>query len=382
MLYRELGATGLKLSILGFGCMRLPVKNHDNGQVDMDLDIPLIRAAIDNGINYLDTGYPYHDGQSELAISKAVKDGYREKVFIADKLPIWMVENRKDMDHYFDEQLSRLDIDFFIDFYLLHTVKENYWDNLISNGVLEFLDDALADGRIRHTGFSYHGELELFFDVIDSYNWDMCQVQYNIVDQNYQAGREGIRYAAANDVGVVVMEPLRGGSLVRNVPEEIQEIWDESTVKRDPAEWALRFVWDLDDVDVVLSGMNTMEELKQNLNTADHGYPNSLNSEDKEIIREVRSVYRQRKQYNCTQCGYCTPCPEGVDIPANLLQLNNAYMFQDKDNAKMNYYMTVKEENRAFNCIECGECEKICPQMVPIKEALKDVCKKFDQKPQ
>lgn len=378
MLYRELGVTGLKLSILGFGCMRLPVINGDNGKVDMDLAVPLIRTAIDNGINYLDTGYPYHGGQSELAISKAVKDGYREKVFIADKLPIWMVENRKDMDHYLDEQLSRLDIDC-IDFYLLHTVKENYWENLISNGVLEFLDDAIADGKIKHTGFSYHGELELFFDVIDSYNWDMCQVQYNIVDQNYQAGREGIRYAAANGVGVVVMEPLRGGSLTRNVPEEVQEIWDESTVKRDPAEWALRFVWDLDDVDVVLSGMNNLDELKQNLNTADYGYPNSLNSEDKEIIREVKSVYSQRKQYNCTQCGYCIPCPEGVDIPANLLQLNNAYMFQDNDNAKMNYYMTVKEEKRAFNCTGCGECEKICPQMVPIQEALRDVCKKFDQ---
>jgi len=378
MLYRELGVTGVKLSILGFGCMRLPVKNGDNGQVDMDLAVPLIRTAIDNGINYLDTGYPYHGGQSELAISKAVKDGYREKVFIADKMPIWMVENRKNMDHYLDEQLSRLDIDC-IDFYLLHSVKENYWENLISNGVLEFLDDALADGKIKHTGFSYHGELELFFDVIDSYKWDMCQVQYNIVDQNYQAGREGIRYAAANDVGVVVMEPLRGGSLTRNVPEEIQEIWDESTVKRTPAEWALRFVWDLDDVDVVLSGMNTMEELKQNLNTADHGYPNSLNSEDKEIIREVKSVYNHRKQYNCTQCGYCIPCPEGVDIPANLLQLNNGYMFQDMDNAKINYYMSIKEENRAFNCTECGECEKICPQMVPIQEALRKVCKKFDQ---
>jgi uncharacterized protein len=378
MLYRELGVTGVKLSILGFGCMRLPVKNGDNGQVDMDLAVPLIRTAIDNGINYLDTGYPYHGGQSELAVSKAIKDGYRDKVFIADKLPIWMVENRKDMDHYLDEQLSRLDIDC-IDFYLLHTVKENYWENLISNGVLEFLDDAIADGKIKHTGFSYHGELELFFDVIDSYNWDMCQVQYNIVDQNYQAGREGIRYAAANDVGVVVMEPLRGGSLTRNVPEEVQEIWDESTLKRDPAEWALRFVWDLDDVDVVLSGMNTIEELKQNIKTANHGYSNSLNSEDKEIIREVKSVYNQRKQYNCTQCGYCIPCPEGVDIPANLLYLNNAYMFQDNDNAKMNYYMAVKEENRAFNCTECGECEKICPQMVPIQLAMKEVCKKFDQ---
>lgn len=378
MLYRELGVTGKKISVLGLGCMRLPVVDGNYSSVDMNCAVPLIRKAIDNGINYLDTAYPYHNGQSEMAISEAIKDGYREKVFIADKLPSWMVNNREDMDKYLNEQLNRLKIDS-IDFYLLHSVKENYWDNLISNGVLEFLDDAIDDGRINYAGFSYHGEIELFFDVIDSYNWDMCQVQYNIVDQNYQAGREGIRYANTNDVGVVVMEPLRGGTLVRNVPQEIQDIWDESHVKRDPVEWALKFAWDLDDVDVVLSGMNNNHDLNQNLKIADSGYPNSLNSEEKDIIREVKAVYKQRKEVNCTQCGYCMPCPSGVDIPANLQQLNNAYMFQDTENARMNYYMGIKEEERALNCTECGECEKLCPQMVPIQNALKDVCKKFEE---
>jgi len=378
MLYRELGVTGENISVLGLGCMRLPVVDGNYGAVDMNCAVPLIRRAIDNGINYLDTAYPYHNGQSEMAISEAIKDGYREKVFIADKLPSWMVNNREDMDKYLNEQLNRLKIDN-IDFYLLHSVKENYWDNLLSNGVLEFLDDAITDGKINYAGFSYHGEIELFFDVIDSYNWDMCQVQYNIVDQNYQAGREGIRYAAANDVGVVVMEPLRGGTLVRNVPQEIQEIWDDSTVKRDPVEWALKFAWDLDEVDVVLSGMNNNQDLNQNLKIADSGYPNSLNSEEKDIIREVRAVYKQRKEVNCTQCGYCMPCPSGVNIPANLQQLNNSYMFQDTENARMNYYMGIKEEERALNCTECGECEKICPQMVPIQNALKDVSKKFEE---
>lgn len=377
MLYRELGATGEKISILGLGCMRLPVLNGNYGQVDMNQAVSLIRGAIDNGINYLDTAYPYHNGQSEIAISEAVKDGYREKVFIADKLPSWMINNRKDMDRYLDEQLNRLKTEN-IDFYLLHSLKENYWENLMANGVLEFLDDALADGRINYAGFSYHGELELFFDVIDSYDWDMCQVQFNIVDQNYQAGREGIRYAAANDVGVVIMEPLRGGSLVKNIPSDVQEIWDDSTVKRDPAEWALRFVWDLDDIDVVLSGMNSNFDLEQNLKIADQGYPNSLSTDENDIIREVRAVYKQRKEVNCTQCGYCMPCPSGVDIPANLLQLNNAYMFQDTENAQMNYYMGIIDEARALNCTECGECEKICPQMVKIQSALKDVTKKFE----
>jgi len=378
MLYRELGETGKKISILGFGCMRLPVVDGKYDQVDMDVAVPLIRNAIDNGINYLDTAYPYHNGKSEEVISEVIKDGYREKVFIADKLPSWMINSRADMDRYLQEQIDRLQTEK-IDFYLLHSIKEDYWKKLESLGVLEFLDDAVSQGKIDYTGFSFHGELELFFDVIDSYNWDMCQVQYNLVDQNYQAGREGIRYASNNNVGVVIMEPLRGGTLVRNVPPEIQEIWDESPVKRDPVSWALKYLWDHEEIDVVLSGMNSCNDLKQNLDIASEGYPNTLMPEEKEIIREVQFEYKQRKEVDCTQCGYCVPCPSGVDIPANLLQLNNAYMFQDIENAQMNYYMGIKEEERAANCTECGECEKICPQMVPIQKALKDVRKKFEQ---
>jgi len=378
MLYRELGETGKKISILGFGCMRLPVVDGKYDQVDMDVAVPLIRNAIDNGINYLDTAYPYHNGKSEEVISEVIKDGYREKVFIADKLPSWMINSRADMDRYLQEQIDRLQTEK-IDFYLLHSIKEDYWKKLESLGVLEFLDDAVSQGKIDYTGFSFHGELELFFDVIDSYNWDMCQVQYNLVDQNYQAGREGIRYASNNNVGVVIMEPLRGGTLVRNVPPEIQEIWDESPVKRDPVSWALKYLWDHEEIDVVLSGMNSCNDLKQNLDIASEGYPNTLMPEEKEIIREVQFEYKQRKEVDCTQCGYCVPCPSGVDIPANLLQLNNAYMFQDIENAQMNYYMVIKEEERAANCTECGECEKICPQMVPIQKALKDVRKKFEQ---
>jgi uncharacterized protein len=377
MLYRKLGSTGEEISILGFGCMRLPIINGKYDDVDFDEAISLIRNAVDNGVNYLDTAYPYHNGQSEKVISEALKEGYREKVFIADKLPIWMVQKREDMDKYLQEQLERLQTDQ-IDFYLLHSVKEGYWENMVSMGVLEFLDEAVADGKIGHTGFSFHGELELFFDVIDSHNWDICQVQYNIVDENYQAGKEGIRYASSKGVGVVIMEPLRGGTLVKSVPTEIQEIWDESPIKRTPADWALKYLWDQEEVDVVLSGMNNFEDLQENLKIAEDGYTNKLLPEEKEIIREVRTAYRQRKEVNCTQCGYCMPCPSGVNIPGNLLQLNNAYMFQEVDNAQMGYYMGLTEDERASNCIECGECEKMCPQMVPIQKALKDVCKKFE----
>ena len=313
MLYRKLGSTGEEVSILGLGCMRLPLINDQYNKVDIDCAITLIRKAIDNGINYLDTAYPYHNGQSEKVIAEALKDGYRKKVFIADKLPSWLIQKRTDMDQYLKNQLERLQTQQ-IDFYLLHSVKEDYWSNLESLGVFEFLDDAVNDGRIKYTGFSFHGEMELFFDVIDSYNWDICQVQYNIVDENYQAGKEGIRYASSQGVGVVIMEPLRGGTLVKKVPPEVQEIWDESDVKRRPVEWALRYLWDQEEVDIVLSGMTTFEDLEENLKISEHGLVNTLTPTEKEIIKEVRVAYRGRKKIDCTQCGYCMPCPSGVSI--------------------------------------------------------------------
>ncbi len=378
MLYRELGSTGKNISILGFGCMRLPVLNGKYDAVDRDYSVALIRKAIDCGVNYLDTAYPYHNGQSETVIAEALKDGYREKVFIADKLPSWLVQKRVDMDHYLNKQLERLQTDQ-IDFYLLHSVKEDYWSNLESLGILEFLNEAIKDGRIKYTGFSFHGEIELFFDVIDSYKWDICQVQYNIVDENYQAGIEGIRYASSQGVGVVVMEPLRGGTLVRNVPPEIQKIWDEAPVKRSPVEWALKYIWDQNEVDVVLSGMSTYEELEENLNIAEEGFSNSLTLEENELIKEVRTTYRDRKRIDCTQCGYCMPCSSGVDIPGNFQILNHAYMFQDVENSRMNYYMLLKEDERASKCTECGKCENLCPQMVPIQSTLKKVRDKFEK---
>lgn len=378
MLYRKLGSTGKEVSILGLGCMRLPVMDGQYNKVNIDSAIPLIQKAIDNGVNYIDTAYSYHNGQSETVIAEALMGGYREKVFIADKLPSWLIQKRTDMDQYLKKQLERLQTEQ-IDFYLLHSVKEDNWSNLESLGVLDFLDDAVNDGRIKYTGFSFHGEIELFFDVIDSYNWDICQVQYNIVDENYQAGKEGIRYASSQGVGVVIMEPLRGGTLVKNVPPEVQEIWDEAVIKRRPVEWALRYLWDQEEVDVVLSGMTTFEDLDENLDIAGHGLANTLTPTEKELIKEVRVAYKGRKKINCTQCGYCMPCPSGVNIPVNFEQLNHAYMFQDVENSRMNYYMLLKDGERASSCTECGDCEKICPQMVPIQKILKKVHETFEK---
>ncbi len=377
MLYRKLGSTNQKVSILGFGCMRLPVISGQYDNVDVDIAIPLIRKAIDHGVNYLDTAYPYHNGHSETVIAEALKEGYRKKVLIADKLPSWLIHKRTDMDQYLQKQLDRLQTDQ-IDFYLLHSIKEDYWAKLESLGVLEFLDDAVNDGRIKYTGFSFHGELELFFDVIDSYNWDICQVQHNIVDENFQAGREGINYASNQGIGVVIMEPLRGGTLVKNVPEDVQEIYAEASSERTPAEWALKYLWDQKEIDLVLSGMTSFKDLDENLKIAEKGFPDSLNPEEKMIIRGVRAAYRLRKQINCTQCGYCIPCSSGVDIPGNFQELNHAYMFQDIENSRMNYYMLLDEGKRASSCTECGECEKLCPQMIPIQETLKKVQKTFE----
>jgi predicted aldo/keto reductase-like oxidoreductase len=378
MLYRKLGSTGEEVSILGLGGMRLPIIDGQYNKVDIDKAIPLIQKTIDNGVNYIDTAYSYHNGQSEIVIGNALMGGYREKVFIADKLPSWLIQKRTDMDQYLKKQLERLQTEQ-IDFYLLHSVKEDNWSNLESLGVLEFLDDAINDGRIKYTGFSFHGEIELFFNVIDSYNWDICQVQYNIVDENYQAGKEGIRYASSQGVGVVIMEPLRGGTLVKKVPPEVQGIWDEAVIKRRPVEWALRYLWDQEEVDVVLSGMTTFKDLDENLDIAEHGLANTLTPTEKETIKEVRVAYKGRKKINCAQCGYCMPCPSGVNIPVNFEQLNHAYMFQDVENSRMNYYMLLKDGERASSCTECGDCEKLCPQMVPIQKTLKKVHETFEK---
>ena len=378
MLYRELGSTGEKVSILGFGAMRLPTLDGQDAKIDFEKTKELVRYAVDCGVNYIDTAHPYHSGESERVLGEVLKDGYREKVHLATKLPSWKIQTREDMDFYLEEQMKRLQTDQ-IDFYLLHSLKKDYWENLSSLGVLEFLDDAVADGRIKYTGFSFHDEIDLFFEIIDSYNWDVCQVQYNLVDENYQAGIDGIRYAASQGIGVIVMEPMRGGALVNEVPKEVQEIWDEVPVRRTPAEWALRFLWDKKSISTVLSGMNTFEQFEENLKIADAGLPDSLTDNELDLVREVRRVYHQRMKVLCTECGYCMPCPEGVNIPGNFRYFNSAHMYGDVENARMNYYGLLTEKERASNCTQCGECEWICPQMIDIKGTLREVSKTFEK---
>ncbi|WP_334115091.1 aldo/keto reductase [Mesotoga prima] len=375
MIRREMGKTGEKVSALGFGCMRLPTR--DDQSIDVDEATRMLRFAIDNGVDYVDTAWGYHNGQSEPFVGSALQDGYRDKVNLATKLPSWLIKSREDMDYYLNEQLRRLRTDV-IDFYLIHALNRRYWKNLKEHDIFEFMDSALASGRIRHIGFSFHDTLDVFKEIIDSYGWEFCQIQYNFVDTEHQAGLEGLKYAAGKGIGVAVMEPLRGGKLATNVRDDILSIWNSSGIDRTPAAWALRWVWNDPDVGVVLSGMSTMDQVRENIETAREASPNSMSSSELAIVDRVREEYKKRIKVSCTGCSYCMPCPSGVAIPTCFDFFNDAYMFDSIEDHKKAYLRSVKKENRASLCVECGRCEELCPQNIPIIEQLKEVSSLFE----
>jgi hypothetical protein len=371
MQYREIGKTGEKVSVLGFGCMRFQTIGEGNENIDEELAIKQLRHAIDNGVNYVDTAYPYHGGNSELLVAKALKDGYREKVYLADKLPSWLIKSREDMDKYLNEQLEKLETDY-IDFFLLHALSKDRWDNYLKHDVFDFIKKAKESGKIKHIGFSFHDELPVFKEIIDTYDWDFCQIQYNFMDEDYQAGLEGLNYAADKGIGVIVMEPLRGGSLTNNIPEDIKKIWDSADIKRSPAEWALRFVWNNPKVNLLLSGMNQFDHIDENIKVAEDALPNSLTEKELGIIEEVRKVYDSRIKVDCTNCKYCLPCPEGVMIPNVFALYNNASIYNTWESQKNGYANLEKQGKAADKCIECGLCEQACPQNISIREKLKE----------
>ena len=313
MLYRKMPKTGDELSILGFGCMRLPVKA--DGSIDEERAIRQIRYAIDHGVNYVDTAWPYHGGQSEPLVGRALADGYREKVRLATKLPSWLIEKRGDMDTFLNAQLEKLQTDH-IDYYLVHALVGELWDNVENLGVTAFLDKAKADGRIRNAGFSFHGAGSDFRRIVDAYDWDFCQIQYNFLDEKNQAGTAGLGYAASKGLGVIIMEPLRGGNLTRNVPLAINAIWDEAPVKRTPAEWALRWIWNHPEVTVVLSGMNDETHIRENLRVADQAYPDSLTETELQLVQRAEKKYRELLKVGCTGCQVLHALPVRGEYPA------------------------------------------------------------------
>lgn len=380
MLYRKLGKTDEMVSILGFGCMRFPVKEGgDMSQIDEDKSIKMLRYAIDKGVNYLDTAYPYHGsgmeeaGMSEPFLAKVIKDGYREKVKIATKLPVWLVETREDMDKYLDEQLKRLEIET-IDFYLLHSLNKNVWERMKSLGVDEFLDRAIAQGKIKHAGFSYHDGPEYFNEIIDYYDFSFCQIQFNYLDEDYQAGLAGLNYAYKRGLGIVIMEPLRGGKLVENLPGKLEEVFKNADIEKRPVEWALSWLWDHEEISTVLSGMSNLEQVVENVEIASRSKANSLTKAEKEIIEEAKKILKENIKVNCTECKYCMPCPQGVNIPKNFSIYNDYYLFGDKDS-----YFKIDEEARAANCIGCGICENHCPQNIDIINEMDNIRTLFEE---
>lgn len=370
MLYRTMPRTGDSVSILGFGCMRFPLDAE--GKIDEPRSTEMLHSAIDRGVNYIDTAWPYHGGESEPVVGRALEGGYREKVFLATKLPTWMVETSSDMDRLLDEQLKKLRTDH-IDYYLLHSLNADRWGIMKRNGYEKFLERALADGRILRAGFSFHDQLPLFKEIVDDWPWHFCQIQYNFLDTNYQAGTEGLKYAAERNIGMVIMEPLRGGNLAQNVPDAMMRIWSESPKKLSPAGWALRWIWDHPEVGVVLSGMTTESNLDDNLSAAEEGAPNSLTPAEREMISRVTTEYRTRMKVGCTACQYCMPCPAGVNIPECFNRYNIAFMFDDVERAKATYPVFLKPGARASACVQCGACEEKCPQNLPIREHLASV---------
>ncbi len=381
MLYRSIGKTGVEASILGFGCMRLPVIGGKPDQIDYPAATELLHYAIDNGVNYVDTAYFYHGkdfgskGESEPFVGEALSGGWRERVNLATKLPVFILKAREDMDRFLAEQLERLQTDH-LDFYLLHGLNGDSFDRVVSLGVFEFLDKAREQGLIRFPAFSYHGTAEDFRRVVDAYDWAFAQIQYNYVDTTYQAGLEGLRYAADKGIGVVVMEPLKGGKLADKAPDVLRDAFASVDSTRTPADWALRYVWDDPGVSVVLSGMNAMEQLAENLALAENGLANSLTAAEHEAYETARNVMRARIKADCTECRYCQPCPSGVDIPEVLAAYNSAAVW-DTPNAWLTGYTMIK--GKAGLCTECGQCEEVCPQGLPIPQLMAECKAMFGQ---
>jgi predicted aldo/keto reductase-like oxidoreductase len=367
MHYRKFGKLDWQVSALGFGCMRLPTIEGDIGNIDQKKTTEMIRWAIDAGLNYVDTAYVYHEQKSEIALGIALENGYRERVRIATKLPIWMVEKTEDFNTMLNEELERLQTDV-IDFYLMHGLDQEKWEKVQKLGLLKKAETAIADGRIRYVGFSFHDNLDIFKQIVDSYdNWTFCQIQYNYMDINFQAGREGLHYAADKGLAVVIMEPLRGGKLAVEIPAA-QPIWFSAKQKRKPADWALQWLWSQPEVSLVLSGMSTLDQVKENLVSADNSRIGLLNEEELVLVSKVRETLIGLSPIDCTLCEYCLPCPNGVNIPRIFDYYNRVAMYNNLENTRCQYKQTVEDGQKAVNCIQCDECLPKCPQKLPISD--------------
>ena len=364
---------GNKLSVLGFGCMRFSRKG--NG-IDTDKAEKELMAAYEAGVNYFDTAYIYPG--SEAALGEILeRNGIRDKVNIATKIPQFMIRNREALDKYFDEQLARLRTTY-IDYYLMHHVTDvAMWEKLKAIGVLDWIRGKKESGAIKNIGFSYHGNTENFLKVLGDYDWDFCQVQYNYLDEVSQAGVKGVRAAAERGIPVVIMEPLRGGKLVNMLPKDALDAMKASGRGWTPAEWGLRWLYDQPEVTVVLSGTNSVEMVGENCRTASEALAGHLTEEDRAVLEEVKKNIREKEKVGCTGCRYCMPCPKGVDIPG-IFRCYNAMYTESKSQGRFQFAQTVgltKKPAFATQCVQCGKCEQHCPQSIPIRQKLKEADK-------
>ena len=375
MHYRKFGKLDWKASALGFGCMRFPTEDGDrmSAKIVEDEAVRMLRRAIDAGVNYVDTAYPYHGGQSEIVVGKALRDGYRQKVRLATKLPVWLVNSPADFDRLLNEQLKKLETGH-IDFYLLHALGKKRWDEIVlRHDLLGEAAKALQDGRIGHLGFSFHDGYEAFEEIVNgSDQWSFCQIQYNYMDTESQAGMCGLKLAAEKGLAVVVMEPLMGGRLA-DPPKDVREAMEGFDVRRTAAAWALRWLWDQPEVSVVLSGMSAIEQVDENLRIAADAQVGCMSADEKALIARARDLYRARTVIPCTRCNYCMPCPNGVFIPANFEIFNYAHLFDDVATARFRYQVFLSEAQRSGSCIACGLCEEQCPQKIVISEWMPKV---------
>jgi predicted aldo/keto reductase-like oxidoreductase len=380
MEYRKFGKQGWEVSALGFGAMRLPAPATDRsvdpikGQIDEAESIRMMRYAFDHGVNYVDSAYMYCGGKSETVVGKALKDGYRKKVRVATKMPLHDIEKREDFDRIFNDQLAKLQTDY-LDFYLCHGVNGRIWPKVRDLGIVDWGVKMKDEGKIRNFGFSFHDELPVLKQVLGDYpGWDFLQIQYNYMDTGSSPrspGTLGLKYAASKGLPVNVMEPIRGGQLAIRPPAQIQEIWDESPTKRSPAEWALQWVWNQPEVSVVLSGMSTMQQVVENVESAERSGVNSLSRKELGIMNRVKRAYAKLGYIGCTGCLYCQPCPHGVVIPEIIKVLNRNYLGGHEEIAK-DYVDSIAPENRADHCVQCGTCESKCPQGLAIMTLMRN----------
>ena len=375
MQYR-LDRYGNELSVLGFGCLRFPQKN---GKIDMEATAEQIKLAIGEGVNYFDTAYVYSG--SEAALGEILEsEGLRGKVNIATKLPHYLIKSRAGLERMFREELKRLRTDH-VEYYLMHMLCDlDTWEHLKKLGVEEWIAEKKQSGEIGQIGFSYHGGTEMFCKLVDAYDWDFCQIQYNYLDEHAQAGRRGLHHAAAKGIPVIIMEPLRGGKLVNLLPAEAKAVFEASGKGWTPAQWGLRWLWDQREVTVVLSGMNSREMVLENIATASDAQIGSFGEAEREAIAQAVAAINARVKVGCTACGYCQPCPKGVDIPGAFAAYNR-YFTENQAGARREYLKCTlfrKNPTDAGSCVGCGKCEKHCPQSIAIREELKNVQKELE----